>query len=423
MTSEEQRLLRNIVLQQPVSGDCFMLGSGTVWAKMLFVLPRGMYRFAAVSTARSHSIGLLTSGQVVAWGNNKYGQLQAPILPSHMRYTNVYASDDVSAGLLDNGTVLLWGLCSTFQIDSVPKAVVQLHVPNRRITTICFGGSQSNAFVLCLLDDGTIIGYGYNRGGQCDAPAAPHGQTYVAISAGGSFSGALLDTGQVVCWGRRGRIPPYPKCPAGLRAVGVAAHNKSLVVVLSNGRLKQWGAQRKGGKGPLPKLPRGRDTRVVSLGISSVAVAALSSGKVLAWGPVGGESAVRHVTADAPMGRRFVSVAAGDTYALALLDNGCLLSWGQSYDYANNRNNVSELTLFCAILETTLAMLPLDLPAYVLLWILDYVYPQYSRVLRESVRVNLIQSIRNSRQKIERSRSSLPAEKRARLEMLSASPK
>ena len=50
---------------------------------------------------------------------------------------------------------------------------------------------------MALREDGTVIGWGDNESGQCDAPAG----RFVAVSAGHSHSLALREDGTVIGWG------------------------------------------------------------------------------------------------------------------------------------------------------------------------------------------------------------------------------
>lgn len=84
------------------------VGSGTAWTQ--------------VATGRSHSVALDLNGSIWAWGANDAGQLgtgstlptSAPTLVSAspgpgLTWTRVWAEDDYSLALADNGTLWSWG--------------------------------------------------------------------------------------------------------------------------------------------------------------------------------------------------------------------------------------------------------------------------------------------------------------------------
>src|SRR5258705_13793867 len=105
-------------------------------AKQLIVFGIGVVSFLQIST----SLCKAASGQVVAWGDNSYGQTNVP--PD---LTNVVA--------------------------------------------IAGSGSQN----LALKEDGTMIGWGY--------PASPALTNVMAIAGGASHALALQSNGMVTAWG------------------------------------------------------------------------------------------------------------------------------------------------------------------------------------------------------------------------------
>jgi len=94
------------------------------------------------------------------------------------------------------------------------------HWPVERYSAIDGGGNH----LLLQRTDGTVIGQGWDSPGQCVAPAAPAGLTYVQISAGSMHSAGLLSDGSIVAWGANqfGECDT-PPLPAGLTYVEVSA--------------------------------------------------------------------------------------------------------------------------------------------------------------------------------------------------------
>ena len=126
------------------------------------------------AAGRAHSLVLRGQGQVLAWGDNLFGQTDVP-----------------SAA---QGTT----------------------------TALASGLDHS----LALLEDGTVLAWGDNNFGQCDIPSAALG-SIVAVAAGERFSLALRADGTLVSMGRRspasrsrshlGRRHRH-RCPARRRA-------------------------------------------------------------------------------------------------------------------------------------------------------------------------------------------------------------
>ena len=171
-----------------------------------------------------HSLAVTTNGQVVAWGNNFYKQTNVPA-----GLANVIA---VAAGYYDSmaltadGHVVAWGQ-NSFGQTNVPAAATN-------IVAIAAGGNHN----LALRNDGTIIGWGDNSGGQLNVPGGLNG--VVALAAGGLHSFALLSNGTVVGWGDDsvGQID----VPAGLTGVtAIASGENHGLALTANGAVTGWG--------------------------------------------------------------------------------------------------------------------------------------------------------------------------------------
>ena len=64
---------------------------------------------------------------------------------------------------------------------------------------------------LLLRDDGVVNAFGSNEHGQCDVPALPKFQGYVAVAAGNSHSLLVRDDGEAFAFGgqRRGGVRAF----------------------------------------------------------------------------------------------------------------------------------------------------------------------------------------------------------------------
>jgi hypothetical protein len=100
---------------------------------------------AQVSAGWYHSCAVEDSGELQCWGDNRYGQLDAP----EGSFTQLSAGGYHSCAVEDSGELQCWG---------------------------------------------------YNRHGQRDAPEG----SFTQVSAGGGHSCAVEDSGDIQCWGNNG---------------------------------------------------------------------------------------------------------------------------------------------------------------------------------------------------------------------------
>jgi alpha-tubulin suppressor-like RCC1 family protein len=169
-----------------------------------------------------------TPGPALAWGSNAAGQLgngtttdsSTPVavlgMPSGTTVTAVAGGLDYSLALTSSGQVLAWGANGYGQLgngtttySSTPVAV---HLPiGTTINAIASGYAHS----LALTSTGQVLAWGYNSSGQLGngttSPSysttpvqvsLPSGSNVTAVAGGASHSLALTSTGQVLAWGR-----------------------------------------------------------------------------------------------------------------------------------------------------------------------------------------------------------------------------
>jgi alpha-tubulin suppressor-like RCC1 family protein len=217
------------------------------------------------------------------------------------------------------------------------------------------------------------------------------GRTARAITAGVSHACAVLDNGQVKCWGQnddgelglgdttdRGSAPgqmgnalPAVNLGTGRRAVAVSAGDNHTCAVLDNGQVKCWGRNNLGqlGRGDLTVFPEvigdsptemgdalpavalgtGRTARAVSAGRDQTC-AVLDNGELKCWGynasfqlgigdnsgPLGavgddpGEMGDALMAVDLGTDRTATAVTTASEFTCALLDNGDVKCWGSN---------------------------------------------------------------------------------------------
>jgi hypothetical protein len=168
----------------------------------------------AIAAGDSHSLVLLASGTLLAWGDNSLQQTSIP-----QGLTGVQA---ITTGRHHNlatrgdGTVVAWGF-NAFGQTSVPQDL-------NNVTALAAGYTHSVA----LRSDGKVIAWGGNVYGQTNVP--PDLEKVVAITAGDFHTLALRADGSIVGWGANlfGEI----NIPRGLLAAAIAAgyyHDTALV--------------------------------------------------------------------------------------------------------------------------------------------------------------------------------------------------
>jgi alpha-tubulin suppressor-like RCC1 family protein len=245
------------------------------------VLASGLGEVAAISAGHKFSLALLKKGTVMSWGDNKYGQLgtgngEFLSVPKEVKglsgVTAVSAGFFHSVALLSDGTVMAWGngrygeLGNGSIVDSYsPKPVTGLS----NVTAVSAGCIHS----LALLSNGTVVSFGGNEYAQLGhgpkntqrtaLPQPVLGLKEVkAISAGLFYNLALLQNGTVMAWGYnhsgqlgngKANLGPNgtPTPVSGLsEVVAISASSGSMSVdrtsqhslaLLANGSVMAWG--------------------------------------------------------------------------------------------------------------------------------------------------------------------------------------
>ena len=171
-----------------------------------------------------HTLALLENGTISAWGDDEFGQLgnnstknkEKPVTVKEAGgntltgVTAVAAGEDDSLALLTSGKVMAWGDDESGQLgdgrETTRKKIATPVLNLANVRAIASGAEHS----LALLNDGTVMAWGNNEYGQLGNGATKNSTTPVhvqgltqvtAIAAGGNHSVALTEDGTVFTWG------------------------------------------------------------------------------------------------------------------------------------------------------------------------------------------------------------------------------
>lgn len=181
----------------------------------------------ALSAGHGYTCAVLDNGSVACWGDNTYGQLGdgttqkrfTPVLTGSLgagrTAIDVTTKNSHTCALLDNGSISCWGrgisgvLGNGSSVNqNTPTLVSSLGV-GRTAVAISAGGMHTCA----ILDNGEVSCWGYGNGGRLGNGVGPDkytptltstlgsGRTAVAISLGFDHTCAVLDDGSASCWG------------------------------------------------------------------------------------------------------------------------------------------------------------------------------------------------------------------------------
>ena len=293
---------------------------------------------STISAGSSHTLAVeKTTGKVYGWGSNEFGQVG------------------------DGKTVQRTSPVADVGIGGL---VVQ--------------AAAGDAHSLALLDDGTVVAWGFNGSGQLGnnsttlslAPVSPVLQStttpppalsgIMAIAAGLNHSLALSNDGNVLSWGQNAsgqlginttidaKVATPVTTLAGQSIMAITAGPNHSLALRSDGKVYAWGANESGqlgdGKTVILKIP----TQITALS-NVVAVAAgakhslalRNDGTVWAWGAnSAGQLGDKTTTARlvpvqvagvlSGMLTGVVAIAANGEHSLALLSDGTVVAWGSN---------------------------------------------------------------------------------------------
>ena len=278
----------------------------------------------AVAGSGYHSLALLEDGTVVAWGENRQGQLgdgtranrRRPVAVRNLREVVAVAAGTAhSLALRVDGSVWAWGRNDYAQLGDgsrehrhEPVAVLDLE---EGASAIAAAEEKS----LALRADGSVVGWGLSSVDMLGIDNAPDRATpvpgleqdVVAIAAGQYHQLALTSSGSVLAWGMKGTAGMGEPGPSAAEMVG-------------------------------PRIVCGlEDVRAITAG-SGFSLALSADGSVVGWGDnffgeLGANAASPSLDPVRVEGLdgRVRAIAAGYNCGFAIVDEGSAWSWGWNY--------------------------------------------------------------------------------------------
>ena len=271
-------------------------------------------RYTTISAGASHTCAIRTSGAIECWGQNDYGQTDAPDGSFSAVSVALLGGQFTCAIRTSSGAIVCWGTNGYPFIDEEAKEwrineTGQIDAPAGSFT-----GVSAGRYHACgLRTSGEITCWGNNSRGQADAPEG----SFTAVGAGIGYACALRENSAIVCWGSKdgqGQYLGQSDPPPG-SFTAVSAGFLHACAIRESGAIECWGDSSR----RQADAPAGSFT-VVSAGFLHTC-AIRESGAIECWGDN------RNGQADAPPGS-YIAVSAGSEHTCGLRENNAIVCWG-----------------------------------------------------------------------------------------------
>jgi len=318
-------LLTQVIVRCWGGNDYGQIGDGTTNTAALPQTVRSNDEAVAIAAGNAHACLIVSDGTVRCWGHNNYGQLgnqatedsSTPVIAAVQQTVDLSLGQSHSCALLQDGGGACWGRNDDGQLGSGSTAASGMPLRVADLTTAVVLKSGGN-HTCAVLQSTKVVCWGRNQQGQLgigdvgpglSIPTPVPGLSGVtAISLGLDHSCALIQNGQVYCWGwnRYGQVGmgavgdtayiTRPQLVADVaNVVAITAGDNHTCVLQRSGDMRCWGDNYSG-----------------QLGVSTVV----------------GDTATSPTAALVTGVQNVVAIAAGGAHTCALLQRGDVTCWG-----------------------------------------------------------------------------------------------
>lgn len=141
--------------------------------------------WSQVTVGRDHSCGLKKDGSITCWGDNSDGE---QLFPAGNDFVAIDSGYQHTCAQRTDGTISCWGS------DSYGAST-----PPEDVTFLSFTCGLGACCGITTAETNNALCWGQNTDGQTEVPDG----TYTAVSiAGGRHACGVLESGEIVCWGK-----------------------------------------------------------------------------------------------------------------------------------------------------------------------------------------------------------------------------
>lgn len=367
------------------------IGSSAIATVPVTVATETGVRLTKVSNGESHSCGITTSGAVVCWGYNGYGQLgdgatvtrtspttvQIPfwlVPPTGSGFSNIVTGSVHSCGLTFDGQAFCWGHNSSGQLGDGTTTQRTLATRVSLPAGVSLAAISAGTYYTCgVATSGDAYCWGDNSGGQlgdgtttqktvATRVSLPDGVSLVRISASSDYwphTCGVATSGDAYCWGTndsgqlgdgtttRRTVPTRVPAPSGVAFSEIVTGSNHTCALTTVGVAACWGQNYSGQLGDgTPSSSMFPIAVAVSSGMRFARIAAggnttcgiASTGAAYCWGSnssgqLGDGSTVNRSlpVAVSPAKDLLVDeIAVGATHACAITTTGVTVCWGDN---------------------------------------------------------------------------------------------